>query len=124
RECLDIIQSKGWHIDDFKYGKGSGLRSFFMQNAFVKNVSKCKKPGKRITLEFNDAENWPVKKFPQAAELVSVAREQLVPRLEQMLDAFDFKYNLALSAELALQNMYVFGLITDISRKLKEYKDE
>ena len=30
----------------------------------------------------------------------------------------------ALSADVVLQNLYVFGLVADISSKLKEYKDE
>ena len=56
--------------------------------------------------------------------MVALARDQFVPCLEKILNAFELKYKKALSAEVALQNMYVFGLITDISRKLKEYKDE
>lgn len=123
RMCLGIMMSKGWGVDAIKYGKTSGLFSFFGVNASAKNIAQCKVPGGRIR-EFTAPENWPNKKLAEAAEMVSVAREQLVPLLDQMLSTFEAKYKLALSAEVALQNMYVFGLIADISRKLKEYKDE
>ena len=123
-ECLEIIDSKGWTIDDFKFGKTAGILSFLRFNASARSLGKCRLPSARIKDEFTIPENWPNKKFSQAAEMVVIAREQLVPRLEKMIATFDRKYKAALSAELALQNMYVFGLITDISRKLKEYKDE
>ena len=124
RHCLQLIESKGWTIDDFKYGKTSGLLTFLAANAFAKNIGKCKAPGERIKNDFMVPENWPNKKFAQAGEVITLARQQFVPCLEKILNAFDVKYKQALSAEVALQNMYVFGLITDISRKLREYKDE
>lgn len=124
RHCLQLIESKGWGTDDFKYGKASGLLTFLTANASAKSIGKCKAPGERIRNEFIVPENWPNKKFRQAADVVALARDQFVPCLEKMLNAFELKYKKALSAEVALQNMYVFGLITDISRKLREYKDE
>ncbi|MEX1238124.1 MAG: UvrD-helicase domain-containing protein [Cyclobacteriaceae bacterium] len=124
RECLKVMESKGWTFDDFKHGRGSGLLSFFRDNAYARTVSKCKAPRPRIREEFTVPENWPNKKFAAPAEMVATAREQFVPRIQIMIAAFEARYKLALSAEVALQNMYVFGLITDISRKLKEYKDE
>jgi ATP-dependent helicase/nuclease subunit A len=124
RECLQIINGKGWTDEDIKYGKNSSLLTFLKANGYARVVNKCKLPGTRINHDFTVPENWPNKKFAGAATMVIVAREELVPRLQKMLAAFDAKYKLALTAEVALQNMYVFGLITDIARKLKEYKDE
>ena len=124
RECLQVIGAKGWTDEDIKYGKNSGLLTFLKTNAYARVINKCKSPGQRIINEFTIPENWPNKKFAGAATMVMVAREELVPRLEKILTVFEEKYKLALSAEVALQNMYVFGLISDIARKLKEYKDE
>src|SRR5690606_3073179 len=52
------------------------------------------------------------------------ATADLAPRLNRLVAEYDRGYPRALSAEAALRNLYVFGLITDIARKLKEYKDE
>jgi ATP-dependent exoDNAse (exonuclease V) beta subunit len=123
-EAIKIIASHGWTIDDFSYGKTSGLNTFFRMFASEKNISKIKSPGDRIRNHFTIAANWPGKKTPHAASIKKVAEEKLVPMLNQILQIFEDKYTGALSAELALKNLYVFGLISDISRKLKEYKDE
>src|SRR5690606_24033862 len=96
RECLEIIQSKGWGPDDFKFGKNSGLLTFLGQNAAAKHVTKCKVPGGRIQRDFTIAENWPGKNFRPATDMVTVAREQLVPRLEKIIALFEHKYRLAL----------------------------
>ena len=124
RESLQIIQSKGWTSDDFRYGKNSGLLSFFRAFAFEKNLSRWKPPGERIRNFFSGPENWPNKKSPWEKDILQAATEQLVPRLNAIVDTYDRRYQQALSVDVVLKNMYVFGLITDISRKLKEYKDE
>lgn len=123
-EALSIIQSHGWDISDLSYGKNSGLISFFENYATEKNIKDIKEPGARIQGTFTLAENWPSKKSPRAAEIVRVARTQLVPLLQELLDVYDKHHAEALSAEIALRNLYVFGLVADISRKLKEYKDD
>lgn len=124
RECVEAMRESGYTIADFKYGKGSGLLTFLEGNAVTRSVSNCKPAGDRIRNYFTTAENWPNKKCHDAAGVVALARKTLVPRIEAMLLTFEEHYRAALSAEVALQNMYVFGLITDIARKLKEYKDE
>ncbi|HEX8039744.1 MAG TPA: UvrD-helicase domain-containing protein, partial [Chryseosolibacter sp.] len=124
REALQLIQSNGWTSEDFRYGKNSGLLSFFRSFAFEKNLSRWKSPGERIRNFFSRPENWPNKKSPWEKDIVRAAGEHLVPRLSAIVETYDRRYPQALSADVVLKNMYVFGLITDISRKLKEYKDE
>ncbi len=124
REVLSIIDSKDWKAEDFSYGKNSGLSSFFKTFAFEKNLGSCKPPSDRMRNYFSHPGNWPNKKSPHARDIIHTATEKLVPLLLKILNIFDMKFKLTLSAEVALKNMYVFGLITDISRKLKEYKDE
>jgi len=124
REALAIIQSARWGTDDLNYGKNSGLLTFFKLFAYNKNLNKYKPPGERIRNYFSDAANWAKKKSPYTGEITATAEEKLVPRLVKVLEIFDQGYKKAFSAEVALKNMYVFGLIADISRKLKEYKDE
>ncbi len=125
QEALDIIKAKGWSADDFSYGKQSGLITFFATYAFEKNLSRFSKgPGERIRSYFTQASNWPGKKTPHAKEIISVAESRLIPCIELILAAYDKEYALALSADTVLKNLYVFGLITDIARKLKEFKDE
>jgi ATP-dependent helicase/nuclease subunit A len=125
QKALALIEARNWNADDFSYGKQSGLLTFFIAFAGEKNISKFSKgPSDRIRNYFINPANWPGKKTPHAKEIVKLAEEQLVPCIESILQAYDSHYTSALSAEMVLKNLYVFGLITDIARKLKEFKDE
>ncbi len=123
-EALLIIESQGWTPEDFSYGKNSGLFTFFRTFSSEKNLSKIKSPGDRIRNYFTSPENWPNKKSKHAREIQRIASAKLVPLVLKILSAYENKFRKAFSAELALKNLYVFGLVSDISRKLKEYKDE
>ncbi len=124
-EALKIIRDKGWTADDFSFGKNSGLLTFFNQFAFEKNLGKLREgPKGRVRNYFTEAVNWPNKKSPHKNEIFQTAQTSLMPALVKIIDVYDEHFKLALSADVALKNMYVFGLISDIARKLKEYKDE
>jgi ATP-dependent helicase/nuclease subunit A len=125
QKALKIIQEKGWTGDDFSFGKNSGLLTFFYQFAFEKNLSRFSEgPGKRIQTHFTVAANWPGKKTVHSKEIVQAAEQHLIPCIKLILDTYQEHYKAALSADMVLRNLYVFGLITDIARKLKEFKDE
>lgn len=126
REILDIIRQNGWTIeDDFFYGKGSGLQTFLNQFAFKKNLNDFAKVGTRITGHFqNNPAAWGKKDSPHVRSIREVAEKKFVPLLNDILDEYEEHFKRALSAEVALKNLYVFGLIADIARKLKEYKAE
>lgn len=122
-EALAIIQQKGWDITEISYGKNSGLLTFFETFATQKNIKDIKEPGDRLQNHFTRAEKWPSKTATNPADMVATAEKQLIPIIHHILDAYNTLYKDALSAELVLRNMYVFGLIADISRKLREYKE-
>ncbi|MBL7856684.1 MAG: UvrD-helicase domain-containing protein [Cyclobacteriaceae bacterium] len=123
-EALNIIKSLGWDISDISYGKNSGLFTFFESLARLKNIKELKPPGTRIRDHFTSAEKWPSKKSSRANEIVQVAETKLIPILNDLLTSYDEHFKASFSAEVVLRNMYVFGLLTDIARKLKEFKSE
>ena len=123
-EVQQIIASYGWDPSDLYYGNTSGLFTFLENCASLKSISSFKIPGSRIRDNFTSAEKWPSKKSSKAKEIVQVAGTKLAPLLQDILDCYDLHYKECLSAELVLRNMYVFGLLADISRKLSEYKNE
>lgn len=125
KEFLAILESNQFTIDDFSYGKTSGLLGFFTQFAFEKNLSKYKPIGGRVLNHFNGRPaNWPSKKSIHAKAIHQLAEQRFVKLMADILDEYDQHFQRALSAEVALKNLYVFGLISDIARKLKEYKNE
>jgi ATP-dependent helicase/nuclease subunit A len=121
---LQVIQHHRWNVEDFSYGKNSGLLTFLNAYAYERNLSKLKPPGERIRNHFSFPENWASKKSPHAKDIYREASQGLVNNIQSIVDGYDTRFEKALTAEIALKNFYVFGLISDIARKLKEYKDE
>lgn len=122
-EALKIIQTKNWDITEISYGKNSGVLTFFETFATQKNIKDIKEPGDRLQNYFTKPEKWPSKTATNPADMVVTAEKQLIPIIHQILETWQTFYKEALSAELVLRNMYVFGLIADITRKLREYKE-
>jgi len=123
-EAMQQFQALGVQASDFKYG--GGVYNFFQKFARISRVKDFDEDGKgkRVEKEYQDSKNWPSKDTPHAGAIVSVAEGKLIPLLNEMLVYRHRHYETALSAEVALNNFYAFGLLADISRKLKEYKDE
>jgi ATP-dependent helicase/nuclease subunit A len=124
REALQILALQPWDLSDIAHGKMGGLLTYFELMASVKAVKDVKEPTPRVQSFAESARNWPNKKTIHAAEIIRIADAELIPRLQRIFDVRQKGITDALSAEMALQNLYVFGLVADISRKLKEYKNE
>jgi ATP-dependent helicase/nuclease subunit A len=123
KEALSIIEEEGWTESDVKFGK-SGVFGFLKRYAFEKTINDDLEPSDRIRSQFTVATNWPSSKVLNPKRMIEVAEQKLVPIIGGLIQLYDEHFNKSLSADVILQNLYVFGLVADISRKLKEYKDE
>jgi ATP-dependent helicase/nuclease subunit A len=123
KSALTIFRNNELGRDDFKYG--GGIFNFFSKAANIKSVSDFneKEKGKRSGNEFLKITNWPDKDTPHSALILSLAEKQMLPLLEEINTYWQDSYTRALSAEIALNKFYSFGIISDISRKLREYKE-
>lgn len=121
---LKEIRSKGLNANDFKYSGGifNFLEKFSTLNS-VKDFTE-KDKGSRVDNEFQSGKNWPAKDHPRSKEIIQLADQKWIPLLNEILDFRKKNFEVALSAEITLNNFYAFGLLTDISRKLSEYKKE
>ncbi|MCB0489641.1 MAG: UvrD-helicase domain-containing protein [Cyclobacteriaceae bacterium] len=121
QEALSIIDDNGITVDDFNYKDQGTALKYFMEFARGKHYPST---GSRIQSALTNGANWPAKKSRNYPELVALANNQLIPILRDMVKYDDEngpKYN---SAFQVLQNFYAFGLIADITRKMKHYKQE
>lgn len=123
-EALSIIQGYNWDPSEISYGRNSGLITFFEMFATEKRLKEYKNPSDRMRSYFTVAEKWPSKTTSRSNEIKQAAKDKLIPILEELTALYDQRFEKSLSAELALNNFYSFGLIADISRKLKEHKDQ
>ncbi len=125
QEILAIMRQRGWTVKDhFKSGTTSGIKGYLENFALLDDLRELEIKEK-MRSEYVYSKNWPGKKYPMLAkEIMEVAEKEFVPRILQINDAFDKEYTLALTADLILKNFYVFGLVSDITRKLRDYKRE
>jgi ATP-dependent helicase/nuclease subunit A len=123
-EVVTIIQQHGLSEDDFKYGTKGSAFGYYKKLAAINSVDEFVEKGVRAQKEFTSPVNWPKKESSNKILIEKLAAEKFIPWLLEIWDYWDKHFTKALSAELALNNFYHFGLIADISRKLSEYKDE
>jgi len=123
-EALTIIHSNGWTKSDFKYD--GGIYNFLVKMNNVHSVEDLDEEyvGKRARKEFLDSKNWSDKNTLNASGIQQKAESLLIPLLKTILEYRDKHYKTALSAEVVLNNFYAFGLVADLSRKLREHKEE
>ena len=122
-EAVDIIKQNGLELEDFKYNNSPGY-SFFLKLLNLNGVDDFKEPTDTVVNKLSDPKNWPRDKRPRMNLVYQLAVKELLPRMNKILEHREKFYQQALSAEVALNNFYAFGLVADLSRKLKEYKDE
>lgn len=124
REMLEIIRARGWSAEHFSYGKNSGIFTYLNSFAQVNSIKDLEVKG-RMKDYFLSAKNWPNKKYALVApEITAVAEREFIPRITTINKTYEQEYNRVLTAEVILQHLYTFGLISDIARKLREYKAE
>jgi len=121
---LSEFYALGLRADDFKYS--GGIFNFFAKVSAISSVKDFdeKAKGSRVENEFQFSKNWPAKDHAKTTKIIHQADEKWIALLNEILDFRKRNFQVALSAELALSNFYAFGLLTDISRKLAEYKRE
>jgi ATP-dependent helicase/nuclease subunit A len=123
-EALQIIHEAQLGAADFKYG--GGPYNWFVKFSNFNSVKFFdeKEKGSRPEKEFQLPDNWPDKSHSNKSAIASLAEVKLIPLMNEILDYRKHQYQRCLSAEVVLNNFYAFGLIADISRKLREYKNE
>ncbi|HRI80363.1 MAG TPA: UvrD-helicase domain-containing protein, partial [Cyclobacteriaceae bacterium] len=122
QEIIQVIESQKWKLNDLKYKGNSGMKAFLEHFAYSRKLTEIKIVD-RVRNDFTNPKDWPVKDTLYRAEILKVA-EDLAPLVKKIIRTYDEDFKKALSADLILKNLYVFGLLSDIARKLQDYKVE
>ncbi|MEX2232770.1 MAG: UvrD-helicase domain-containing protein [Cyclobacteriaceae bacterium] len=123
-EALNVIHQNNLSVSDFKYS--GGPYNFLLKASRITSVRGFdeKEKGKRAEKEYQSPANWPDKATRASGLILELVASRLLPLMNDIIQYWHENYQIAHSAEAVLNNFYSFGLIADISRKLKEYKDE
>ncbi|WP_421978735.1 UvrD-helicase domain-containing protein [Roseivirga seohaensis] len=118
-EALDLISQHGLQVADFSGGQARSVA-----NTFVKLTNKDYKLTSTFIKTVNGDSNWYAQKSDKKAEidqLVSGRFGEISRGIVDFIEDNESDYN---SAKAILKNVYAFGLLEELNKYLKEYRDE
>jgi ATP-dependent helicase/nuclease subunit A len=119
KELMTDFRENGLSVSDFKYGKSGSVYSYI-----EKLTSTIERPGSRLSKALEDIAEWPSPSTSQKSLIISLAQKRWQPKLASMIEFIDSDFKNYLSAKVVLDNLYLFGLMTDVSRTVKRYLSE
>ena len=119
-KALKILEKNSLSVDDFSNkGKGTAYK-YFLEFANERYMV----PTKTVKESSEDEFSWTTKTSPRRNLFAGIALRELMPLLKEMLDHDAADYIRFNSLDLVEKYFYYYGLISDITRKLKDYKAE
>lgn len=119
-EALRILEANNIKVSDFAYGDAGTIYAWFRDLSLGKSRSR---DTTRIQQSVLGPGDW-FKKGIYRDKYLGVAERQVMPIVRDMVAYDDESSIISRTAEQVLKNFYAFGLITDIVRKLRDYREE
>jgi ATP-dependent exoDNAse (exonuclease V) beta subunit len=120
QQALQLLDQRGITVDDFNYkDQGTAYKYFY---TFAQGEYMAAK--QRIQSAMVSSKEWPSRKSRNFQALKDLAEQELMTLLNEMVLHDQHNGMAYKSAKAVLDNYYAYGLITDVTRKLREYKDE
>jgi len=119
---FSTIQDHNLEVEDFSYGK-TGVCSYFLklkQGACDASAFESK----RVQACLENPDSWATAKSPRRKEISALASEKLITLLEEAEQTRDKYYPDIISSRLAGAHLNKVGLLTDISREVRELNRE
>jgi ATP-dependent helicase/nuclease subunit A len=121
KKALESMERNGITVEDFSYKDQGTAFKYFQEFGKGRYFSA---EGSRIQSAAASSSDWPAKKAYNYQKLKDLAERELINLLREMIDYDTENYERYKSAVEVLKNFYAFGLISDITRKLRAYKQE
>ncbi|MCK5699530.1 MAG: UvrD-helicase domain-containing protein, partial [Cyclobacteriaceae bacterium] len=119
REAIDLMESHGLSVDDFSY-KSGGPAGYFNRIITKKEFD----PKSRVAAAIDDPEKWYAKSSPKKVEIQQVVEGGLQELTQAIVDHYNEHIQEYTTANEVLKNFYVFGILSQIIKKLKDYRQE
>ena len=123
-EAMQAIHAQNLAVTDFKFGTQGSLYTHFLKLSKLRNVKDYPVKRERAENIFTVPKGVVQEKSTRKNDVLALAEQKLFPILKEINEFYKTNSAQAISAEAVLTNLHAFGLIADISRKLKEYKQE
>lgn len=119
KTAIDFIQSNGLETEDFKWGN-SGVPNYF--NKIIQN--KVFEPTTRTLKGTEDFKEWVTDKSPKKDIIEDVLNNGLFDLLVESVEYYQ-KNNIEYHSSVEiLKYIHTLGILSDVSKKLREYCEE
>lgn len=116
---LALMDKFQLEVGDFVYAK-AGVANYFNRLISGKNY----KPNNRVLGALDNVEAWYSKTSKKKAIIIQAVEGGLITLLNEAVTYYNNQYHRYESAREMLRNFYTYGILTDITRKLGEYKND
>ncbi len=126
-QAFQIMEFNGLTVADFAYGK-SGVANYF--NKITDNYTALNYiPGKRVMEAFHDTGKWSSKTSALRNKIIecvegSGGKKGLQEILLDSIDYYTLHFEEYVSAIETHKLIYIYGLLTHLKEKLKQYRDD
>ncbi len=127
QEAFQVMEFNGFTVTDFAYGK-AGVANYFNKITYpVKPLDY--EPGKRVIDAFEDTEKWTTKTSSVRNRIIECVegvegRKGLQEILMNCIDYYTNHFEAYISALETHKLIYIYGLLSHLKEKLKQYRDE
>ncbi|MEP0368303.1 MAG: UvrD-helicase domain-containing protein [Cyclobacteriaceae bacterium] len=118
KKASKIMADVGVSPEEFKGGSGTSPALIFQRVLVKFELSDAQRRPK------SEISEWIKAKDPNEAKLQSAISEGLIDCHEQLLGYFEREEREYQSAKEALRYFYTFGILSEINRKIQDYRDE
>jgi ATP-dependent exoDNAse (exonuclease V) beta subunit len=119
-EAMKILEENNIKVSDFSYGDLGTIYAWLRDYSLGKPRSR---DSARIQAQVLGPSDW-FKKGIYRDKFLAIAEKHIMPIVREMVAYDDENSIISRTAIQILKNFYAFGLITDITRKLRDYREE
>ena len=118
-QAFEIVRSNGLAPEEFSRGLGGAL-------SYFNNIRKgnIKEPTSAVQEAQTNINKWVKKKCDRRELLLSVAENELMPLLSKSIDFYLSNCAKYASCAAAYRFIYGLGLLSDLSKKIKDHKQD
>lgn len=115
---LKIIENHSLEVSDFSYGN-TGVAGYFQKLA-EKKTDKYD-PGSRVTDALDDVHKWYKKDSLFKHEILNAVENGLWETLNSAVEFYNHNCQRYYTSKQIIQHIHTLGLLTDISKKIRDY---
>jgi len=115
----DIINKNGFSTEDFSY-KDRGVAGFIRKTS----EGLIGYPGVRVLSCVESPESWVTNKHEERDKVISFVNDKLFSKLIKLVEIFENKYPMYNSALEIRNNVYTYGILSELQKYVRDYRDE